>query len=731
MKLGRFLLSVGMAALSVSAAHAQEKQGPSADPNVASSDIVVTAQKRSERLQEVPIAVNVASAKQLDNSGIKDLQQLPALVPGVNVTAALGSFQPSIRGIATSSNVVENPVSLYIDGVYLPQQQEGLRDLADADQITVLKGPQGTLFGRNATAGVIQITTKGPDFTPSGQFNVSYGSYQTVRTNAFVTGGLSDTVAASLSAAYQSQGDGWGRSLTTGREENQLYHSYSLRGKLLIKAGDRTDVRLEGDYLNRRDSGVVYQPYPGTALVYAGFGPVTSRYDSYNGTGGYTYFRGGGASVTIDSDLDFAKLISISAYRKSDFGFKFDLTNVAQPILISTAGGQSRTITQELQLISPSHGPFKWVVGGYYFNYRQGYDFFNRDFGTGVNAATGAPYRFSPLVRSANSGYEKTESFAPFAQADWEFLPNTTLTGGLRYTYEKRELNDGRTQLTNPAGVVLPEVVVPPKSLTFKEFTYRAALNHKFNDDIMIFASYNHGFKSGGFNIATPAAAGYLPEKLDDWEIGLKTQLLDRRVTFNVNGFYYKYKNIQVTQFTGSPPTQIVSNGARAELYGVDVDLTAKLARGLTLSGGIELIHPEFTSYAGAPFGVDLPAGGVATVPGDASGQRVPFARKFVGTLALDYARRVSFGNLALNVTATRSGDYYFEVDNVVRQPAYTMLNASVKVSDARDQYSLRFGVTNGLNESIFIRDATLAFGRLVAYGSPPREFTVTLGAKF
>jgi iron complex outermembrane recepter protein len=222
MKLSTYLLGVSIAALLAPMAHAQEQT----DPGLV-EDIVVTAQKRSERLQDVPIAVSAASAAQLENSGIKDLQQLTAIVPGLNVTAALGSFQPSIRGIATSSNVVENPVALYIDGVYLPQQQEGLRDLADAEQITVLKGPQGTLFGRNATAGVIQIATRSPEFQPSAQFNLSYGSYQTIRTNAFVTTGLTDTVAASLSGAYQSQGKGWGESLTTGREENKLYHSYS------------------------------------------------------------------------------------------------------------------------------------------------------------------------------------------------------------------------------------------------------------------------------------------------------------------------------------------------------------------------------------------------------------------------------------------------------------------------------------------------------------------------
>lgn len=728
MKASSLLLGISIASMAATLAQAQAQNGAASDSAVA--DIVVTAQKRSERLQDVPIAVNVASTKQLENSGVKDLPQLQAIVPGLNVAAALGSFQPSIRGVTTASNVVENPVSLYIDGVYLPQQQEGLRDLGDAEQITTLKGPQGTLFGRNATAGVIQITTLGPDFDPHGQFNISYGSYQTVRANGFVTGGLTDNIAASFSAAYQTQNEGWGKSLTTGRDENQLYHSYSMRGKLLFKASDTTSILIEGDYLNRKDSGVVYQPYPGTKLAYQGFGPVDNRYDSYNGTGGYTYFKGGGVSATIKSDLGFAKLVSISAYRDSHFGFKFDLTNVAAPLLISTAGGRSRMYSQEVQLVSNSSGPFKWLTGVYYFNYRQGYDFFNRDFATGVSQS-GAPYRFAPIDRSANSGFEKSESVAPFAQADLKVASGTTLTAGLRYTYEKRSMDDGITQVTNLAGVVLPAVHIPAESLTANKLTWRFAVEQKLARDVMIFASYNRGFKSGGFNIAAPASPAYRPEQLDDWEVGLKSQFWDRRITFNANGFYYKYRNIQVTQFTGNPPTQIVTNGAKAEIYGVDVDFSARLTRGLTLSGGVELLHPNFTQYPNAPLNLDLASGGVATSSFDADGQRLPFARKFVGTLAADYVTHAFGGNLAFNVTATRSGDYYFEPDNIVRQPAYTMLNAGVKLSDAQDRLSLRFGVTNGLNEAIIIRNATLAFGHLVSYGSPPREFTVTLGAKF
>lgn len=707
-------------------------QSDAPDEDAAVQDIVVTAQRRSERLQDVPIAVNVASSEQLQSSGIVDLPQLQAIVPGLNVSVANGSFQPSIRGVASASNVVEQPVSLYIDGVYLPQSQEGLRDLSDAEQITTLKGPQGTLFGRNATAGVLQITTFQPSFDSRAQFNVGYGSYRTVRTNAFVTGGLSSNIAASLAGAYQTQGNGWGRSLTTGREENRLDHSFSTRGKLLFELGGSTSLLIIGDYLDRLDSGATFQPYPGTRLAYQGFGPIDSRYDSYNGTAGFTSFKGGGASATLNADLGFAKLVAISAYREARFGFKYDLSGVAQPILITTASGRSRMYSQELQLVSDTGGRFNWLLGAFYFNYRQGYDFFNRDIGTGVSQA-GTPYRFSALSRNATlDAFELSESIAPFAQVDFEIAPGTTLTGGLRYTYEERSLN-GFSQATNGSGVVLPATRFTPPKLEVSKLTWRFAAEQKLAEDVMIFASYSRGFKSGGFNIATPGAPGYLPEQLDDWELGLKSQFWDRRLTFNITGFYYDYQNVQVTQFGGDPPSQRVTNGAGAEIYGVDVDLSARLADGLTVSGGMELLNPFFTEYPGAQLGVDLPAGGVRIPVGgfDAAGQRVPYARKYVATGAVDLIRPMFGGKVAFNITVAQNSDYYFEPDNVVRQPAYTLLNASVRLTDSSEKLSLRFGVTNALDETIIARNATLALGRLVSYGTPPREYTLTLGARF
>ncbi|MCP3731118.1 TonB-dependent receptor [Sphingomonas sp. MG17] len=688
-----------------------------------SDDIVVTAQKRSERLQDVPIAVSVATTEQLENSGIKDMQSLNAVVPGLNIATTIGTFIPSLRGIAAGSNVVENAVALYIDGVYLPNQRDGLRDLPDVEQVTVLKGPQGTLFGRNATAGVIQITTLQPSDTPKLMGKIGYESYDTVRASAYVSGGLGEGVAASLSGSYTTQGRGWGKSLSAGFDIYRLEHAASLRGKLVFTPGSRTEITLIGDYVNRRDSGANYQPYPGTTFAYPGFGPTTSRYQSYAGTPGWSSFEGWGASLEIDHDLDFAKFVSISAYRKGDGGFRFDFTNVAAPLIISTGEVPNESYSQELQLISPSGGAFQWVAGVFYFHNSLAYRNFERAF-TGI---------FAPLPTSnrtvVSNTEEVAESFAPFAQVDIKLGDATTLTLGGRWTYEKRTISGGDT-ITRYNGTTLFVPAQANNTLTIKRPTWRAALNHQFSPDVSAYVSYNRGIKSGGFNIATASTPAYLPETLDDWEAGLKTQLFDNRLIFNVGAFYYSYQNLQVTTFiAGLSPT--VTNGARARLYGIDVDFNARVSDQLTLRGGLELMKAEFSSYPNASISTPRATGGALIVPGSATGNRLPLSQEFVGTIAADYKVPIGDVNTLFNVTATYNGDYYLEADNYVRQPAYVMLNASVRISDPSDHVSLTLAVNNLLDESVIARNITNANAYLVNYGFAPRVYSATLGFKF
>ena len=310
---------------------------------------------------------------------------------------------------------------------------------------------------------------------------------------------------------------------------------------------------------------------------------------------------------------------------------------------------------------------------------------------------------------------------APFAQVGIKLSSETTLTLGGRYTDESRTLTG--TVLTTgipPA----PVASFAPPTLTIRQPTWRIALNQQFTPDILGYVSYNRGIKSGGFNILNPANPAYLPERLDAYEAGLKTELLDRRLRLNVGGFYYDYSNLQVTQFVGI--SQTIVNGAKARLYGVDVDFDARVTPELSLSGGFELLHARFTSYPGAVGSTPRPTGGATLFPVDASGNRIPQSQKFAGTLAVNYEKPVSFGTIRANLTANHNGSYKFEADNFLGQGAYTLLNASIGWATRDDRYSLTVWGRNLADEIVFNNGTSQAIGYPVSYGQPPRTYGIT-----
>ena len=721
------LTAILVTQLMASAAWAQSAPAANnAEGEFGTADIVVTAQKRSERLQDVPIAVNVVSGDTLASAGVTDPVQLSTVVPGLNATQTVGAFAPSIRGISTASNVVENPVAIYIDGVYMANSREGLRDLGDVSQIAVLKGPQGTLFGRNATAGVLQITTRGPDHDAGGEVRAGYDNYGTFKGNAFLTGGLSDSVAASLFVGYQSQSKGWGESVVNGMDVYKVNHSFTGRAKLRFEPSDRTDILLIGDYVDRDETGRVYQPYKGTTYLGIPYPPLSSRYDTYSTTPGWSRFKSRGISLSVEQDLDFAKLVSISAYRRGTGGFRFDFVGVQQPYVISTG---------EVQLISPSGGRLQWVAGLYYIYSEIGYASFPRVI---TNFPVGP---FAPLARIDGQSEESTKAIAPFAQVDFKLTDATTLTVGGRWTRETRKIT-GANSTTLVSGVVIRQPAYSPGSLTVSKPTWRAALAHQFSQEVSVYASYNRGIKSGGFNIATPQAPPYLQEKLDAFELGFKSQLLDRRLTFNASAFFYKYGNLQVQTFIGGP-TPVITNGAKAEMYGVDADFQFRASDAITLRGGAQLMHSSFTDYGKscnpasgstvgcAPISSINPAGGSIISPGDATGNRLPLSQNFVANLAVDFKQDIGEIKAKLNLTGAYNSNYYFEADNLMRQPSYVTLNSSLRLSDASDRLSLTFAVSNILNESRITNASTQYYAFFVNYAAEPRIYSVTAGLKF
>jgi outer membrane receptor protein involved in Fe transport len=463
-----------------------------------------------------------------------------------------------------------------------------------------------------------------------------------------------------------------------------------------------------------------FQPYPGTSLSLPGTGPLTSKYDSYQGVDSFTAYKGGGASLSIDHDFDFARLVSISAYREGNTRFRFD--NAAVPgalFVVRTPNSPNRMYSQEFQLISPKNDAFNWVLGVYLFDYRNSSEPIFRDFG--------GPLASQPTqtANSVTTGTELTRSVAPFGQLTYEFLPRTRLTLGARYTYEKRE-----AQVTQIATRVNGTVatIARDEQLTVRKPTFRVALDHQFTDDVLGYLSFNTGIKSGGFNIINPSP-GYLPEKLTAYEAGLKSELLDNQLRLNLAGFYYDYSNIQVIQFVGV--AQTVVNGAAARLYGVDIDFEAEPVNNLRISGGIEIMKSEFTDYKNAVFSTPRPTGGAAIFADDATGNRLPLAQNFSGTIAVDYRHELSSGTLDFNLTANHNGNYFFEADNNLRQGAFTIMNASVRWTSPEEAFTVTAFARNILDETYITQATTQGIGYPTSYSNAPRTFGVALGVKF
>lgn len=723
------LLRTGVAAgiFTVLPAHAQ--QGPtSADDNgyVVIEDIVVTAQRREERLQNVPISVTAVTAATLDARGVSSTKDLIAAVPGLTLLTTAGFAQPRIRGIG--NNVFgagyESGVSTYIDGVYLAAAPATVLSLNNIERIEVLKGPQGTLFGRNATGGLVQIITKEPKQEASGTVALTLANYETMGADAYVTGGLADGVAADFSAHVMAQGKGWGRNLLSGREIYKTKEDINLRSSLLIKPGEATSIRIAGDY--QKNVGSVFgatRIAPGTNYPIPQLPAITRTYDNNANVHPYNGFEGYGVSARINHDLGFASLASITAFRKSDYQIIFDGEAGPAPAVVADVSQDDKQFSQELQLASSADSAVKWVGGVFYFNSTSRYKPSEISLFGPARPPAPNPAWGNITVNSIRSTL-KTEALAAYAQATAPLGTATNLSLGFRYTTEKRSIEAASTlSFTLAPALTIP---VPLKSKRFSKPTWRVSLDHRFSPELMVYASYNRGFKSGGFNGQFPTDAAFRPETLDAYEVGIKSDLLERRLRLNLAGFRYDYSDIQVARFINNQISYY--NGAAARVYGVDADFEARISRNLSLSGGVTWLDHKFTDFPNAVISVSMPFGLVPVI-GSAKGNRLPMTADFSSTLSFDYRLPVGSSEFGLDGSWTYNDGYFSQPDNWLRQPSYNLLSAGARVK-LKNGLGIRVWGKNLAKAKVF---STLAAGTSTANAAyqAPRTYGVTVSAGF
>jgi len=710
--------SVSLVSLSaVARAQTASAPAPPAGRDVGAAqveEVLVTAERRAENMQSVPVSVTAVTASALEAKGIASTSDLNAVVPGLNFTTLLGTATPRIRGVGSATSVGgnENSVSTYVDGVYIAQASAAIMSFNNIEQITVLKGPQGTLFGRNATGGLIQIVTRDPAATPGGEVRGGYGNYSTVTGSAYLTGPITEGIAADLAVYYSNQRDGFGTNLRTGREVGNG-KDFAVRSKWKWEVGPDTTVRLALDYAEQIGNYPNLRLRDNTRDVNGGFFPG-GPFDGNNDVD--PRFRSFQKGVSLDFRHDFGgvTLDSITAYRKVKFDVRFDIDVLPTFIAASTKLEQDHQFSQEVHLLSPDTDRFKWLVGAYYFN---GYSSYR-------------PQTIeSPASTRSIYSRQRADSFALFAQSTWEITDDTSLTTGFRYTWEDKKF-DGFSMVRTAAGAVsFPTPVVGKE--TAKKPTWRVALDHNFTDTVLGYISYNRGFKSGGFSPqqVTPPIVSFNPEVLDAVEAGIKSDWFDRRLRINAAAFYYDYKQIQLVAFINNFST--VYNAASAKVHGLDLDVTAVPVRGLTLTGGLSILDSKFGNFPGATLSTPKPTGGNTLGVFNAKGNNLPLTPKWTANFGADYEMDVGNRKLVLSGNYYHNDGWYAESDNRLVQKPYDLFNASATLYlDADENVSVRVWGKNLSNEDYAVQLYTLAQGDGINV-APGRTFGATFDVKF
>jgi iron complex outermembrane receptor protein len=683
---------------------------PAADSNQL-GDIVITAQRDSQSMQDVPIAVTAVTADNLVSRGMTDTRSIAMSVPNLSLSENGVSVTPFLRGVGSNqSNPNDEPsVATYIDGVYIPSPTGNIFSFNNIERIEVAKGPQGTLFGRNATGGVIQIITRDPQQDAALEASIGLGTHEIVEGSVYATTGLGSDAAIDLAIVYDNNFDGFGRDVVRNQDIMRR-EEFAARSKLLITPGSSTKIRLSGDYSKLNSTGTDYQLAQGVIGVdgvttYPGRRRTVT---DFRNTGDNEVY---GAALRIDQDLAFARLVSISGYRHVTGDFHLDQDATPLPLVRAFINQFARNYSQEVQLLSPTGSKITWLLGAYYFNGKFAY-----------TPLTIAGFAAAPFAQVDLFGSQKTESYSGYAQGTLPLATNTNLTLGLRYTHEKQSTH-GRTE-TPGLGVIVPDI---PQQQSFNKLTWRIALDHQFTTDILAYASYNRGIKSGGFNMINAGTPGYAPEVLDAFEVGLKTEFAHRRVRLNTAIFFYDYQNIQVFNITGGGAV-LTQNAAAAEVYGLDIDFAWRAAPRFTLTAGLGILHSEYTKFPNATFTPPSPLLGPQT-RGDASGNELIYAPDMSANFSADYRIPSSLGEFRLNFAVSYRDNVYVSADNRFQIPSYFLANASIAWTSTNDCFGVRLWVRNLFDADYYANRTEQALGD-IQYLAPPITAGITLSTR-
>lgn len=599
------------------------------------ADIVVTAQRREERIQDIPIAVSAFGGAALERQGSVSLENIAPRVPSVYF-GSFGALRPQlyIRGIGTRTfdPGSESSVGVFSDDVYLGRSSGSFGSIKDIERVEVLRGPQGTLYGRNTIGGAINVITRGP--TASFQANAEAGvsNYNGWELFGAVGGPLNSNKSLMFRvAAWHTERDGYVTNLRTGTKFQGIDNTGG-RVRLAFEPSSTFRIDLTGEYLHDGDKGGFQGVNQGTSFSVTGALPDPRAVFFAAGARlpaqqlpvnlRNAYFSGDpeldrdayAAIARVEAGLGFATLTSISAYRHLKAFDSRDLEGSSLDVLFQTGLERSNQYTQEFRLTSDpagglsAGGKLDWIVGAFYYNDKsQRDDSFRVGLDSAVRVALG-----TPATDTTYSDY-KIESYAFFGQATLHLTDAFDITVGGRYSNDKKRATQGAT--STDALPIVPAAYVTTNSRTFTSFDPRLVLAYKISEDVNVYASYSTGFKSGGFQYVPfnlgAANTVFAPEDIKTYEVGLKSEWLDRKLRLNVAAFKYDYKNLQVARIVDTPngPQSLTTNAAASDIKGLDVEMLMRPSDNFDVSvtyGYLDAKYKNyFTTISGAPVSYD------------------------------------------------------------------------------------------------------------------------------
>lgn len=725
--------------------------------------IVVTAQKRGENLQEVPLAVSVLSSKELDRGNIQNFQDIQHSVPNLSMNV-MSAFATTVnmRGIPSSPNGVFNSGSspglgIYVDGVVYSRATGFNQELANIERVEVLRGPQGTLFGQNTNLGVVSITTRKPSDTPEAKLKLDVGNFGLVKANGFVSGALIEDVLAASLSAYDVKRDGFIENLADG---SNMFSDNRHGGRAQLRYTPTAALTLDinADMLkdNSIPPGRKLLADSGTGLGALGLynqGQQAAHFitdDPHqvmaNSEDSYGIRDNWSADATLAYQFDNGFVFkSISAEKVYDSLLANDADATSINLSASIESENNRQFTQEFQLISDESSALRYVAGLYYLdneavNLQR---FFTKTGIYGIPTGLNAPMP-TTLNLPANEGVEidgslRTKSSAAFGNLTYDISSRLSAFGGLRYSRVEKDMSfaqDGY-ETSLPGFFLLNYIHIPQTNQSQQDnfVSWTMGLNGKWNEDLNLYAKVSKGYKEGGYSFRPQSLQaiggdvnapdiGFAGEQVISYEAGLKTDLLNRRARFNLAAFYLDYSDIQSLLVDDNGVNRVV-NGPSATSQGLEAELVFRLTQQWSISSSAGFADAKFNDFSNCH-----------TID-DCSNNQLPGAAKWTGNLASNYEFPAFDGwDGFAGVDASYRSAMYSDARNLpqARLAALTLVNAQLGLVSADGRYELMLWLKNALDKEyqVYSNDKmTSEMGFSTAVYGPPRTYGVSFTYNF